>query len=75
MMNQEPKEWQAVTDRYFSPAEKAAWAEAWDKLDKGFGADAYCAKWKALGDRIKPAMPIEPTAIRRQTSWLNGSSF
>lgn len=67
MMDQEPKEWQAVTDRYFSPAEKAAWAEACDKVEKGFDADAYSAKWKALGDRIKAAMPIEPDSDKEQT--------
>ena len=66
MMNQEPKQWQAVTDHYFSPTEKAAWAEAWDKVDKGFDADAYSAKWKALGDRIKAAMPIEPDSDKAQ---------
>lgn len=66
MMNQEPKEWQAVTDRYFSPSEKAAWAEAWDKVDSGFDADDYSAKWKALGDRIKAAMPMEPDSEQAQ---------
>ena len=60
MMNQEPKEWQAVTDRYFSSEEKARWAEAWDKAGADFDADAYGARWKVLGSRIKAAMPMEP---------------
>lgn len=73
MMNQEPKEWQAVTDRYFSPDEKAAWAEAWEKVDSNFDAEAYGAKWKALGDRIKAAMPMEPGCDQAQafvTEWF-----
>jgi MerR family transcriptional regulator, thiopeptide resistance regulator len=66
MMNQEPKEWQAVTDRYFSPAEKAAWAEVWDKAGSGFDAGAYTAQWKELGDRITAAMPMEPDSNTAQ---------
>jgi MerR family transcriptional regulator, thiopeptide resistance regulator len=66
MMNQEPKEWQAVTDRYFSPDEKAKWAEAWDNMGSGFDADAYTAQWKDLGDRIKASMPMDPTSEAAQ---------
>jgi MerR family transcriptional regulator, thiopeptide resistance regulator len=74
MISQEPKEWQAVTDRYFSPAETAAWAEAWDKVDSSFDANEYNAKWKALGDRIKAAMPMEPDTEQAQafvTEWFD----
>jgi MerR family transcriptional regulator, thiopeptide resistance regulator len=66
MMSREPKEWQAVTDRYFSLAEKAAWAEAWDKVGSDFDANAYDAAWKILGDRIKRAMPMEPGGVQAQ---------
>lgn len=66
MINQEPKEWQAVTDRYFSPADKAAWAEAWDQAGSEFDTNAYDAKWKTLGDRIKKAMPMEPDSVQAQ---------
>ncbi len=60
MMNQEPKLWQEVTDRYFSPAEKAEWAEKWAQMPRDFDPEAYQQQWKELGSRIKAALPIPP---------------
>lgn len=60
MMNQEPKEWQEVTNRYFSPAEKAEWAEKWALMPADFDPDAYQQQWKELGTRIKATLPIAP---------------
>lgn len=66
MMNQEPKAWQAVTDRYFSPDEKAKWATAWQLIDADFDAQSYDAQWKSLGGRIKTALPMEPESAQAQ---------
>lgn len=60
MTNQEPREWQAITDRYFSPEEKAKWARAWQLIGADFDARSYDAQWQSLGDRIKAAIPMEP---------------
>ena len=60
MTNQEPREWQAITDRYFSPEEKAKWARAWQLIGADFDAQSYDAQWQSLGDRIKAAIPMEP---------------
>ena len=66
MINRQTEDWQAVTDRYFSPEEKALWAKAWDNADSSFDAEAYGAQWKALGDRIAGAMPMEPDSEHAQ---------
>jgi MerR family transcriptional regulator, thiopeptide resistance regulator len=66
IMNQEPKEWRAVTDCYFSPAQKGVWADAWGKLGSDFDHDSYNAQWKMLGDRIKAAMPMAPDSDTAQ---------
>lgn len=66
MMNQEPKAWQAVTERYFSPDEKAKWATAWQLIDADFDAQSYDAQWKSLGGRIMAAMPMEPESETAQ---------
>lgn len=58
MMHQEPKEWREVTDRYFTPAEKAEWAHVWAQVDESFDADEYSARWANLGGRIKGALPM-----------------
>jgi MerR family transcriptional regulator, thiopeptide resistance regulator len=60
MMNREPKEWQSITDRYFTVEEKARWAEAWDAINANFNDGDYDAQWKALGDRIAAALPMDP---------------
>ena len=58
MMNQEPKEWAEVTNRYFTPAEKAQWAEKMAAMPSDFDYEAYGAEWKKLGDEIKAALPL-----------------
>jgi MerR family transcriptional regulator, thiopeptide resistance regulator len=59
MMQQEPREWREVTDRYFSPAEKARWAEAWSNLADQIDPDAYQQQWEMLGAEIEAAMPMD----------------
>lgn len=53
-------QWKAVTDRYFSPQEQAEWAEKMGTLGEDFDQQAYAAQWKALGDEIKAALPMDP---------------
>ncbi len=66
MTNQEPREWQAITDRYFSPEERVKWATAWQLIGADVDARSYDAQWQSLGDRIKAAMPVEPESERAQ---------
>jgi DNA-binding transcriptional MerR regulator len=66
MTNQEPREWHAITDRYFSPKEKVKWAAAWQLIGADFDARSYDAQWKSLGDRIKAAIPMEPESEAAQ---------
>jgi DNA-binding transcriptional MerR regulator len=66
MMDQEPKEWKEVTDRYFTPAEKAEWAQKWAQLPDDFDADGYQAAWQELGTRIKAALPLTPESAAAQ---------
>jgi DNA-binding transcriptional MerR regulator len=56
----EPEHWKAVTDRYFTPAEKREWAERMAEVPDGFDQEAYGARWKALSARIEAALPLEP---------------
>ncbi|MEO1043955.1 MAG: MerR family transcriptional regulator [Pseudomonadota bacterium] len=66
MMNQEPKEWKQVTDRYFSPEAKAEWAQTWGDMPEGFDQEAYARQWQALGDKIKAALPLKPESEQAQ---------
>lgn len=59
-------QWDAVTSRYFSDAEKADFAATVADLPQGFDAADYAAKWKALGDRIKAALPLDPAGAQAQ---------
>ena len=58
--------WNAVTDRYYTPEEKARWAERMKAMPADFSQDEYNAKWKALGDRIKAALPLDPASDAAQ---------
>ncbi|MEM1133166.1 MAG: MerR family transcriptional regulator [Pseudomonadota bacterium] len=66
MMNQEPKEWKEVTDRYFTPEAKAEWAQTWGDMPEDFDQEAYAKQWQELGDRIKAALPLEPDSEQAQ---------
>lgn len=55
-------DWKAVTDRYFTTQEQAEWAEKAADMQPGFDNQAYAAQWKALGDEIKAALPLDPSS-------------
>lgn len=59
-------QWDAVTSRYFSDAEKADFAATMAELPQSFDGEAYAAQWKALGDRIKAALPLDPASDAAQ---------
>lgn len=66
MLNQEPKEWKEVTDRYFTAEEKAHWAERMADMPGDFDYQAYDAQWKNLGSRIKAALPLQADSAAAQ---------
>lgn len=55
-------QWKAVTDRYFTPEEQAEWAEKMGGMGEDFDQQAYAGQWKALGDEIKAALPMDPAS-------------
>lgn len=67
------KDWKKVTDRYFSPEEKARWA---DKMKEGpgdFDQAEYSRRWKELGSRIQaiiPEGPDGPEAAALYDEWM-----
>jgi DNA-binding transcriptional MerR regulator len=62
----EPENWKAVTDRYFTPQQKAEWQEKMKEVPADFSQEEYGAKWKALSARIEAAMPLDPASDRAQ---------
>ncbi|MBA2935129.1 MerR family transcriptional regulator [Sphingomonas sp. CGMCC 1.13654] len=62
----EPENWKAVTDRYFTPQEKAEWREKFADVTEDFDQEAYGAQWKALSARIEAAMPMDPASVEAQ---------
>ena len=59
-------QWDKVTDRYFTPAQKQDFAEAMGKMPEGFDQDAYTAQWAELGQRAKAAIPLGPDSPEAQ---------
>ena len=51
----QPEDWKKVTDRCFSPEEKAHWAE--HPPQPGFDQAEYSRKWADLGRRVEAAIP------------------
>lgn len=58
----EPENWKKVTDRYFSPAEKARWAETMKDVPAGFDQVDYSRQWAALSAKIEAALPLDPAS-------------
>ena len=53
-------QWDKVTDRYFTPEQKAEFAERMKDVAPGFDQDDYNAKWADLGKRVAAAIPLGP---------------
>jgi DNA-binding transcriptional MerR regulator len=60
------EQWDKVTDRYFSPEEKAHWAENRQGVPAGFDHEDYNRQWKDLGDRVAAAIPLGPDSVDAQ---------
>ena len=57
-------QWNKVTDRYFTPEEKAEFAANPPVGD--FNQAEYSAKWQDLGKRVEAAMPLGPDSPQAQ---------
>ncbi|OAN57258.1 MerR family transcriptional regulator [Sphingomonas sp. TDK1] len=59
-------QWDAVASHYLTDAERGDFAATLATLPDGFDQAAYAARWKALGDRIKAALPLDPASAAAQ---------
>ncbi|MEO7411094.1 MAG: MerR family transcriptional regulator [Sphingomicrobium sp.] len=53
-------QWDKVTDRYFTPEQKAEFAERMKDVPPGFDQGKYNALWGDLGKRVASAVPLGP---------------
>lgn len=56
----ETENWQKVTDRYFSPEEKARWADKMAEVPGDFDQQAYSRAWEQLSAKIEAKLPMDP---------------
>lgn len=54
------EQWDKVTDRYFTPEEKARWAERMGDMPANFDQAEYGRQWAELGQRAEAVMPLGP---------------
>ena len=55
--------WTKVTERYFTPEERAHWAERkFAATPEGFDQEAYSKSWADLSDRIAATLPLDPAS-------------
>ncbi|HEY1607590.1 MAG TPA: MerR family transcriptional regulator [Allosphingosinicella sp.] len=59
----EAENWKKVTDRYFTPEEKAHWAA---HAPETFDQEAYSRQWSELSARIEAALPLDPASAEAQ---------
>jgi DNA-binding transcriptional MerR regulator len=59
----EAENWKKVTDRYFTPEERAHWAA---RMPEGFDQQAYSRQWAELSARIEAALPLDPASAEAQ---------
>ena len=55
-------QWDKVTDLYFTPEQKAEFAERMKDVPPGFDQGTYNAQWADLGKRVAAAIPLGPTS-------------
>lgn len=51
-------QWDKVSDRYFTPEQKAEFADRMKDVPPGFDQADYSAKWSDLGKRVEAAIPL-----------------
>ncbi len=60
--NMTAEAWQKIYDKYYSKEEQAHWKRAKSKLAEDFDQTEYSQAWQSLNDRIKDALPLEPSS-------------
>lgn len=66
LMKRGAADWRRVTDRYFTPDQRAEWEQALAQLPHDFSHDDYSARWQDLGNQIKTALPMDPAGSQAQ---------
>jgi DNA-binding transcriptional MerR regulator len=59
----EAENWKKVTERHFTPEERAHWAA---RMPEGFDQQAYSRQWAELSARIEAALPLDPASAEAQ---------
>jgi MerR family transcriptional regulator, thiopeptide resistance regulator len=62
MMAQETRAWDVLANRYMSQQALEDYTKVQPELAHTFETADYSAQWKKLGDRIKAALPMDPTS-------------
>lgn len=55
-------QWEALSARYLTEEAVRDFAASQAKMPGDFDQQAYAARWKELGDRIKAALPLDPSS-------------
>lgn len=61
LVSDKAKTWEDVIERYYTPAEQAEWREPMVAA-RAFGQPEYLQRWRALGERIEAALPLDPAS-------------
>lgn len=59
-------QWDALSARYLTEDEKNEFAASYARVPADFDQEAYAARWKDLGGRIKAALPTDPASAAAQ---------
>lgn len=62
----ERENWNKVIDRYYSPEDRARWAERMEQVPGDFDQQAYNRQWTDLAGRIEAALPLDPASAEAQ---------
>lgn len=58
------RQWKKVVEDHYGPEELEHWRS--NPPPEGFDQASYSARWKALGDRIQEALPLDPASEQAQ---------
>ncbi|HMC90920.1 MAG TPA: MerR family transcriptional regulator [Allosphingosinicella sp.] len=58
--------WKKVADRYYTPEERAHWAERMKAMPGDFGQAEYSRAWADIAARIEAALPMDPVSPQAQ---------
>lgn len=60
------QQWDKVTDRFFTAAEKERFQAAMEQVPAHFDQADYARRWADLGGRIKAVLPLDPAGAQAQ---------